>query len=130
MRKSTENIKWLQHSIPLWLLLLIMSFFSSCTVRKGIQVSLEVPVTRQLNPSKATSNQQSACHYVEVGADLTFTFTKVNSDTGFPHLIADHIIQPEIRFISAGRNTTSGWPLSLKIESYILFKQMKFWIYS
>lgn len=128
MKNSTVNINWMQHSSPLWLLLIILSFFSSCTVRKGIQASLEVPVTKQLSPIKAATNQLSVCHYVDTGADLIFTINKENSDTGFPHRSADRIIQPEIQFIWSDEKTLSGWPLTLKIESYILYNQMKYCI--
>lgn len=48
-------------SLTLLVGFIIITFFTSCTVRKAIQVQLDIPITKQLNPSKAIQTNVKVC---------------------------------------------------------------------
>ncbi len=125
MKKPTGHIYRIQINGSLWVLIFLVSFFSSCTIRKGIQANFEIPVTKQLNPSKAVSGQYSACHYSETDVKATAFIQKSITGSGFLELAPESGIKFLSLFYKKKDNVISGWPLTLKVESYILFRQMK-----
>src|SRR5690554_6832956 len=59
--RRREINKW-----PLMIALIVLTVLSSCTVRKAIQVQLDVPVARQLNPSKSILSAGTFCATTDV----------------------------------------------------------------
>lgn len=125
MKKPTGNISCNLDSKPLLLMLLVLSVLSSCNIRKGVQVSLEIPVTRQLNPSKATTGTTSVCSFAETKTDFDYLVPRPDMDMEYVSRSTGDFpgIQHHIPLTS--HNISTGWPLTSKVETYILFRQMK-----
>jgi len=115
-------------SKSLWILLLVVSITSSCTIRKGIQAGLNIPVTRQLNPSKTFEVRTLLCFQPEVETiETNILPVKYEYTPALKTLIHDFIhIQtntPKCISESAGSKITPQIPL------FILYKQIKTHLY-
>ncbi|MCG6186538.1 hypothetical protein [Maribellus maritimus] len=109
----------------LTLLLLILTTFSSCTVRKAMQAELKQEITQTLNPIKSATIASYHClSYDEISAVLK-TGTNVVKLNFFPNSITQAF---------TSQNTVSGkylFPISVNLNSavtiplYILFRQIK-----
>lgn len=109
--------------------LIVLTVFSSCTVRKAIQTQWDVPITQQLNPSKTILSGGASCS----AADLIL-LTDQSQRIGFEHsdffipffsdyrLVLSEIINAPLRATSDAR------VIADKVPIYILYKQMKFWV--
>ena len=115
----------MQRATPIWILLVFVMLFSSCTIRKGVQAGLELPVNKQLNPSKATVFQQNGCLYSEETVAATTPFLNKNNTVFYKAIFFDFNL-PAVNFLPEQKeNVNAGWPLTLKIKQFILFRQLK-----
>ena len=111
--------------------MVLLLILSSCTVRKLISNELELPVAKQLNPSRATIHTAASCHLNDPRGRYNIS-VKGDVDTS---LLSS--VKSKVEFFSFVFNSglsqfysSQGWPLSVKIPAYILFKKMKYWIYA
>lgn len=51
---------------PVLIALMVLTFLSSCGTRKSIEAQFDLPVTKQLNPSKTTLSGSHTCEYDEI----------------------------------------------------------------
>ncbi|QGY43175.1 hypothetical protein GM418_05730 [Maribellus comscasis] len=110
----------------LTLMLLILTTFSSCTVRKAIQAESKQEITQTLNPIKSATVASSHCFsYDEISA-VYKTRTIVEQSDFFSDPITEIFIS---------KNTINGKSLfpiipenpnsAVTIPLYILFRQIK-----
>ncbi|MGQ1889459.1 hypothetical protein ACT29H_03355 [Thermophagus sp. OGC60D27] len=102
---------------------------SSCTVRKFISYELDLPFIKLLNPSRATIHTGAHCsldemrvgyHSLEQPSVDTSLLTSVTAEVEYS--------SPDYPSAIPLFYPSQGWPLSLKIPVYILFKKIKDWI--
>lgn len=129
MEKPAEKIIFIRNNTPVWVMFLVLSLLSSCNIRKGIQAGLNIPVTKQLNPSKTTGTPDSSC-FISEGEVYAFPASKTDSSSGTALFHFRCFSVPAYQLVTIKVNTVQGWPLSLKVEPYILFRQLKSWISS
>ncbi|WP_205504000.1 hypothetical protein [Rufibacter psychrotolerans] len=115
-------------NLPLLVVLAVLAVLSSCSVRKSMQASLELPVTRLLVPAKTILTGEQQC-----ASPDTVALTEASKKTGFELPIAFLPFfsslyptasakeeQPSVRIVEGPRGTG-------KVPIYILYKKMKLW---
>ena len=113
-------------SLTLLVGFIIITFFTSCTVRKAIQFQLDIPITKQLNPSKALLTSVEVCENLEqksfilplktVGVELSNTALPTFSKTALTHSI-----KKVVSFLFLTNKAVN----SEKIPFYILYLNLK-----
>lgn len=113
-------------SLTLLVGFIIITFFTSCTVRKAIQVQLDIPITKQLNPSKAIQTSVEVCENLEresfilplktVGVELSN-----NAIPSFSKTALTHSIKTVTNFSFLSNKVIN----SEKIPFYILYLNLK-----
>lgn len=53
-------------TFPVLIALMVLTFLSSCGTRKTIEAQFDLPITKQLNPSKTTLSGNHTCEYDEI----------------------------------------------------------------
>ena len=113
-------------SLTLLVGFIIITFFTSCTVRKAIQVQLDIPITKQLNPSKAIQTSVEVCENLEqesfilplktVGVELSNNALPSFSKTALTH---------SIKTVASFSFLPNKVVNSEKIPFYILYLNLK-----
>jgi len=109
--------------------MVLLVILSSCTVRRFISYELELPFIKLLNPSRATVHAGSHCS-LDRAQTYFFTSSKASVDTSLHSCQVKEVDCSPI-VLNVGYSLLSpsqGWPLSVKIPVYILFKKMKYWV--
>jgi len=117
--KRREMNKW-----PLMIALIVLTVLSSCTVRKAIQAQMDVPVARQLNPSKSILSAGTFCAATDVlPAAQQMDFTGIEFTAFLVPLILN------LRFLVHAEPApfvhTQTVGITDKIPFYILYKKLK-----
>ncbi len=113
-------------SLTLLVGFIIITFFTSCTVRKAIQVQLDIPITKQLNPSKAIQTNVKVCENFKqesfilplkrLGVELSN-----NAIPSFSKTALTHFIKTVTNFSFLSNKIIN----SEKIPFYILYLNLK-----
>ncbi|WPP49710.1 hypothetical protein [Catalinimonas niigatensis] len=128
MHKKEQYVKkpFIRSSL---VLLVVLTLFSSCSVRKPIQAELDVAVTRSFNPPKTTFSAHTQCVY----ADQAVAFHEVKHiDFKFlqdylPPFLEVFLLIPDAANIHSSA-LASDKHIAHKVPLYILYKKMKFWV--
>jgi len=125
--KSTNNIRIKQTLSPFWVFMVFVALLSSCTIRKGVQASLHIPVSEQLNPSKTTTSGNTSCIYFEADKSKhSATSARSTHNLLFLSLSFVDELLPVQFFNPENEFVLNGWPLSKKVKQYILFSRLKY----
>ena len=123
-----SKVKRIGH-LPLLAIWVLLTLFSSCSVRKSVQAQLGFPVTKQLNPSKTSLTGEQHCEHPAHATLLDQT-----KKTGFEPAI-DFLPSSSTLYLSATEkvadqpfSTLYGWFHPGKVPFYILYKKMKLWV--
>ncbi len=117
--KRREMNKW-----PLMIALIVLTVLSSCTVRKAIQAQLDVPVERQLNPSKSILTGGASCTTTDIlPAAHPTEFSGIEFTAFLVPLILNLRLLIAVEPIPFVHTQTVG--ISDKIPFYILYKKLK-----
>lgn len=104
--------------------LIVLTVLSSCTVRKAIQAQMDVPVARQLNPSKSILSAGTFCAATEVRpASQQTEFTGIEFTAFLVPLILNLRLLIAAEPIPFVHIQTVG--ITDKIPFYILYKKLK-----
>lgn len=106
------------------IVLIVLTVLSSCTIRKAIQAQWEVPVAKQLNPSKSIFSGGTVCAFTEV---LPATQHASFADLGFTAMLLPLVLTFGLLLIGnpapASQPQVVGHPE--KIPFYILYRKLK-----
>lgn len=109
--------------------MIVLTVLSSCTVRKAIKAHSDIPVARQLNPSKIILSGSGVC----ATADVVFTANQ-SEISQIEHLPVFLPFISEFRLTFFAESVRPQYfcadvrSISDKVPYYILYKKMKFWI--
>ncbi|MEZ5105308.1 MAG: hypothetical protein R2757_12490 [Draconibacterium sp.] len=129
MLKTQKHNKHISCINLLTVLLVVLTTFSSCTVRKAMQDELNMQVTQTLNPIKSATVNTNHC----VSFDETSHFTPRNENTRqLHHIIFPNFSEETFRsYFTENQNpvlSISANTEILTVPIYILFRQLKAFI--
>lgn len=109
--------------------LIVLTVLSSCTTRKALQVQLDIPVARQLNPSKSILSGGGVCATTDVVFIATSSETsQIDRTPFFVPFISEFRLTIFAESARLQYSCADARSFSDKVPYYILYKKMKFWI--